>query len=99
MSSPDEFMRNYRELWGERASIMWLFHDRCVMCKEKADEINEIIPRSRTKDARKDWHNQVSLCNPCHTKFHKNGVTLQKQRVMLQKRKEFLISVGREKYV
>lgn len=99
MQSPDDFMRSYRELYGDRHAIMWLFHDRCVMCKEKADEINEIIPRARTKQAILDWRNRVALCNPCHSKFHRNGVTLQKQRIMLRKRKEFLISVGRGEYV
>ncbi len=92
-------MQNYRELYNDRDAIMWLFHDRCVMCGQQAVEINEIVPRSRTKQATKMWKNQVSLCHSCHSVFHHNGVTLQKQREMLGKRKEFLTSIGRERFI
>lgn len=101
MSTPDadHYMLSYSELWGRRDAIFWLFCDRCVMCKEAATEVNEIVPRARTKQATLDWHNQVTLCHKCHTEFHHDGVTRAKQKVMLLKRKEFLQSMGRENFI
>lgn len=78
--------------------IWWLFKYKCVMCKKPASEINEIIPRSRSKKAL-DWRNRVTLCHNCHTQFHQTGVTKKKQEAMEQSRKEFLVSMGRGKYV
>ena len=79
--------------------IWWVFKHKCVMCKKPATEINEIVPRSRSKKSIKTWQNRVTLCRDCHTQFHHKGVTLEKIENMQKARKEFLMSMGREKYL
>ncbi len=82
--------------------IYWLFKYRCIVCKQSATEINEIIPRSRSKKAIMDWKNRVPLCHEHHVGqggYHDGGVTNEKIENMRKARKEFLVSVGREIYV
>lgn len=79
--------------------IWWLFKYRCIECKKPATEINEIIPRSRSKKSIRTWQNRVTLCRECHGKFHQNGVTEEKIEKMRNTRKEFLKSIDREEYV
>ena len=79
--------------------IWWLFKRKCVMCRRPATEINEIIPRGRSKYSIEDWRNRVTLCHLCHNEFHHNGVTKSKIETMQEKRKQFLISIDRELYV
>jgi 5-methylcytosine-specific restriction endonuclease McrA len=79
--------------------IYWLFRYRCVECKKSATEINEIIPRSRSKKAIFDWKNRVPLCKECHQNYHADGVTDFKMRTMQHARREFLKTMGREDYV
>lgn len=79
--------------------IWWLFKHKCVSCKKPATEINEIIPRSRSKKSILDWHNRVTLCQTCHAEFHRTGVTPEKIEKMRLSRTNFLISMGREQYL
>lgn len=79
--------------------IWWLFRYKCVMCKQSATEINEIIPRGRTKTAIKDWRNRVTLCRNCHTTYHANGVTPEKIAKMQKARVDTLTILGREAYI
>ena len=79
--------------------IHWLFRYRCMECRQKGEEVNEIIPRSRSKKSIMDWRNRVVLCRSCHERFHHNGVTKEKIIAMQNKRKEYLASVGREGYL
>lgn len=78
--------------------IHWLFRYRCAECKMPGQEINEIIPRSRSKTSILDWRNRILLCRDCHRKFHLHGVTKQKIESMQKTRYEYLISIGREAY-
>jgi 5-methylcytosine-specific restriction endonuclease McrA len=79
--------------------IYWLFRYRCIECKQAANEINEILPRARSKNAIMDWSNRVPLCRTCHVKYHDGGVDGKKMEDMKKIRKEFLISIGRGDYV
>lgn len=79
--------------------IWWLFKYKCIMCRRPATEINEINLRSRSKKNILDWRNRVTLCQGCHRAFHHNGVTEQKIIEMQKKRREFLVSIGRDEYV
>lgn len=79
--------------------IYWLFKYKCVQCKRPATEINEIIPRARSKKSILDWRNRVSLCRRCHDEFHHDGVTDAKIQSLKIARNEFLISMGRMEYV
>ena len=79
--------------------IWWLFRRLCIMCTHSATEINEIIPRSRSKFSIMDWENRVTLCQNCHRDFHKDGVTDFKIKNMQYKRRRFLISTGRSEYI
>jgi 5-methylcytosine-specific restriction endonuclease McrA len=79
--------------------IYWLFRYRCIQCRQAAQEINEIVPRSRSKKSILDWKNRVPLCRTCHSVYHQDGVTEKKIFNMRIVRMEYLNSVGREKYV
>ena len=83
---------------NSREFIFWLFNSRCIMCKRPATEINEIVPKARSKDAM-EWHNRVTLCRTCHEKYHKDGVTSFKLINMIETREQFLISLGRNRYI
>jgi hypothetical protein len=79
--------------------IWWLFRSRCVMCHKAASEINEILPRGRSKKNLHDWKNRVTLCHECHMEYHKHGVTRIKILAMQAKREQFLLAFGREEYL
>ena len=82
--------------------IYWLFRYRCMMCSRSATEINEIIPRGRSKKSILDWRNRVTLCQSCHTGdggFHHNGVTKVKVIEMKEKREKYLQSIDRGQYI
>lgn len=79
--------------------IWWLFRHKCVKCRQSASEINEIIPRGRTKNSIKNWRNRVTLCRTCHTAYHNNGVTNEKIADMQKARRDMLIMIGREAYL
>ena len=79
--------------------IWWLFRFRCIMCKQAGQEINEILPRSRSKKAIMDWRNRVVLCRKCHSEYHDYGVTERKMFAMKIARMEYLQAVGRGDYV
>jgi len=78
--------------------IHWLFGYRCIECRRRGDEINEINPRGRSKKNILDWKNRVLLCRDCHTKFHHGGVNHDKIIAMQQLRHDYLISIGKEVY-
>jgi 5-methylcytosine-specific restriction endonuclease McrA len=80
--------------------IFWLFRYRCMECRDSKNlEINEIIPRSRSKKSILDWRNRVVLCRTCHEKFHHKGVTQEKIQTMQEHRKTYLKSVDRGAYL
>lgn len=79
--------------------IWWLFRYRCLECKMSGHEINEILPRARSKKSIMDWKNRVVLCRKCHDIFHLNGVTIEKMKKMREHRRDYLISIGRGAYV
>lgn len=79
--------------------IHWLFRYRCMECKQPGQDVNEIIPRARSKKSIHDWKNRVVLCRNCHSKFHMNGVTDTKINIMKSMRSEFLVSIGRGEYI
>ncbi len=79
--------------------IFWLFKYRCIMCKRSADDVNEIVPRARSKKSIADWKNRVPLCRTCHSAYHQDGVTEKKIFDMRLARMDYLKSVGREMYV
>lgn len=84
----------------ESDSFIWfLFRFRCMECKQPGSEINEIVPRARSKNSIHDWKNRVVLCRTCHAKFHMNGVTDEKINKMRINRVEFLSSIGRAEYI
>lgn len=84
---------------ADSSFIFWLFKYRCVMCKRPAQDVNEIIPRSRWTLAAQEWKNRVPLCRNCHNEFHRSGVTNAKIQEMQNKRKDFLIAMNRMEYV
>lgn len=81
------------------AFIWFLFKHRCVACRKPASEINEIKPRSRSKQSILDWENRVTMCKECHNEYHKHGVNDEAIADLQQKRIDFLNSMGRDKYV
>src|SRR6266511_4923355 len=96
---PENFQKIRQEFIEPNPSdyfIHWLFRFRCMECKKSGQEINEIVPRSRSKNSIMDWRNRVVLCRMCHSAFHLMGVTETKIDIMTAKRAEYLKYVGRE---
>lgn len=91
--------REFVEPNSSDAFIHWLFRYRCAECKKSGQEVNEIIPRSRSKFAILDWRNRVLLCSECHRNYHHDGVTNDKMVRMQKIRTDFLKSFGREEYL
>lgn len=79
--------------------IWWLFRFRCVCCHQPATEINEIIPRSRSKKSIEDWENRVTMCTSCHREYHNKGVNNRTMNELRQKRVDFLKAFDREEYL
>jgi 5-methylcytosine-specific restriction endonuclease McrA len=99
---PPELPKEFVEPNPSDHFIYWLFKYRCVVCKRPASEINEIVPRGRSKKSILDWKNRISMCGNCHTGddgFHHNGVTDEKINAMRKARVEYLIAINREAYV
>lgn len=79
--------------------IHWLYRYRCAQCRQPGTEVNEIIPRARSKFAVTDWRNRILLCRNCHQQYHHNGVTDVKISAMQVTRAKYLESIGREEYL
>lgn len=97
ITSPEQ--KEFIKPTADPSFIYWLFHYKCVVCKCPATEINEIIPRSRSKDSVNEWRNRVPMCRECHRKYHDKGVNGVTIRELQDKRTEFLMSFGRKEYV
>lgn len=97
--APTTKWKEFVEPTPEPSFIWWLFRNLCVSCKHPADEINEIIPRSRSKESVLDWTNRVTMCKNCHNEYHKNGVNAVTIHALQQKRINFLKDMGREEYL
>lgn len=95
---PPKELREYVQPIPDSSFIFWLFHYRCIICKQPASEVNEIIPRSRSKYSISDWRNRVTLCKTCHNEYHKNGVNRDTIKEMQKKRNEFLLTFDRKEY-
>jgi len=99
---PENFQKLVQEFVEPNPSdsfIWFLFRYRCMECNKPGQEINEIVPRSRSKKSIMDWKNRVVLCRECHDKFHHDGVTAEKIQIMQEHRKIYLLSIGREYYI
>lgn len=80
--------------------IHWLFDHRCIVCRRSENiEINEIMPRGRSKKNLLDWKNRVLVCRDDHDEFHHNGVTPDKIATMQKQREDYLRSIGRGAYI
>lgn len=79
--------------------IWWLFRDLCVECRKPASEINEIVPRSRSKNSVLDWRNRVTMCREHHNNYHRHGVNSTSIAKLQETRITFLKEMGREEYV
>lgn len=79
--------------------IHWLFRYRCAECKKPGTEVNEIIPRARSKSSILDWQNRILLCRDCHTRYHLGGVSDDKINAMQKLRLAYLQMIGRGEYL
>lgn len=96
-----DLVQEYIEPTPSDNFIYWLYRYRCLVCKKHASEINEIVPRGRSKKSILDWKNRIPFCSECHMGdggFHHNGVTIKKINEMKSLQKEYLISIGRGEY-
>ncbi len=64
-----------------------------------ATEINEIIPRSRSKQSIRDWKNRVTVCHSCHREYHDKGVNAKAIEKMQEQRLDALRKLGRSEYI
>ena len=75
--------------------VMKLFRGRCVVnVAHRATEINEIIPRSRSKSAVTMRANRVPMCRSCHNIYHWGGVTAEKMEKLVEMAKIRLETFG-----
>lgn len=98
---PRDYPKIEREFIEPNSSdyfIWWLFRNKCVACHKQATEINEIVPRSRSKQSVLDWKNRVTMCRECHNDYHKHGVNSKTQAELQTKRYNFLLMIGRQAY-
>jgi 5-methylcytosine-specific restriction endonuclease McrA len=79
--------------------IWWLFRNRCIICMQPATEINEIIPRSRSKNSLLDWSNRVTVCQSCHRAYHDKGTNDKNIKRMQEQRLTALHKLGRSEYI
>jgi hypothetical protein len=80
---------------SDDARIMKLFRGRCVVnVAHRATEINEIIPRSRSKNAITMRGNRVPMCRSCHGIYHWGGVTPEKMEILVEMAKIRLETFG-----
>jgi len=98
ISLPPKEIHEYVQPIPDSSFIFWLFHYRCIVCKKDATEVNEIVPRSRSKNSINDWRNRVPLCRTCHNEYHKKGVNSGTIKEMQKTRNEFLLTFGRKEY-
>lgn len=98
-SEPKEFV----EPIPDDYFIWWLFRNQCVgysdRCTHRGEEINEVIPRSRSKKSILNWENRVLMCRECHNEYHRHGVNSKTQEDLQNKRVEALKRLGREEYI
>jgi hypothetical protein len=94
-----EIEREFVEPSSSDHFIWWLFKRRCIHCNLPATEINEIVPRSRSKGSIMDWRNRVTMCHVCHMSYHQDGVTNGKIQDMNFEREKFLKMIGRSEYL
>lgn len=92
--SPKEFV----EPTADSYFIWWLFKNRCVVCKKPATDVNEILPRSRSRKSIVTWENRVTMCVECHREYHRKGVNDKAVEELQKIRYDFLKSMGREEY-
>lgn len=95
----EEYKPEKIEPCADDSFIFWLFRYRCASCRQSGQEINEIVPRSRQKDAASIWKNRIVLCRVCHERYHHDGLTKEKMQAMKDLRVSYLQSVGRGEYV
>lgn len=76
-----------------------LFDGRCVICKQRATEINHIVPRSENKALINDWRNKVPMCHTHHEEYHDGGVTEEKIFALRHARAAFLLAKGKGAYI
>jgi 5-methylcytosine-specific restriction endonuclease McrA len=93
------FEREFVEPSPSDSFIWWLYRYRCAKCKMPGQEVNEIIPRSRSKKSISDWKNRILLCRNCHQEYHMNGVTDDKINAMREIRITYLEMIGRGEYL
>lgn len=79
--------------------IWWLFKNLCASCHRPASDVNEIIPRSRSKQSILNWENRVLMCRECHDNYHRHGVNSKAIEILQEKRIEALRLFGREEYI
>jgi 5-methylcytosine-specific restriction endonuclease McrA len=76
------------------AHIKKLFRNRCVGCKMLGNEVHELIPRSRSKEAITMPQNRVLLCTRCHRITHDGGYTIEKETALRMKAERMLENYG-----
>lgn len=81
-----------------RQNVLHFFGHRCIgiekTCGKYTTTVHEILPRSRGKIAY-EFQNRIPLCLSCHQKVHEMGISDSLIITLQERRKQFLISIGR----
>lgn len=78
--------------------VLSVFNYRCAICGGRAVTCHEIIPRSRGKKSL-EFENRIAICNDCHDEEHRLGASPIRINSLQETRKNYLISIGEERYV
>jgi 5-methylcytosine-specific restriction endonuclease McrA len=89
---------DWREDEEVRQNVLHLFGHRCTgiesTCGKYTTTVHEILPRSRGKIAY-ELQNRIPLCLECHSRVHEMGVSDEVILKLQERRKAFLITIGR----
>jgi 5-methylcytosine-specific restriction endonuclease McrA len=61
------------EWTAEELEIFALYGGRCILCKQRAVTLHEIIPKTKRPKTLNTPENRVPVCAKCHRKIHDTG--------------------------
>lgn len=70
--------------------ILWLYGDKCAVCRRGTRILHEIVPKSLARFDWKVWWNRIALCPDCHTRVHDEGSQNWAERLRAYRNQRFL---------
>ena len=73
--------------------VLSLFKDRCPKCRNIANTVHELEPRSRGQYTMR-MQNRTAICDKCHDEFHQQGASEVNVSVWKEIIFDFLMDIG-----